>query len=64
MTRATTRLTLLTAAKRTMRGKVTKGSPSPFLASVDASLLDRGEGAGGAGARARRRDMPHQARLF
>ena len=41
-----------------------KTAPSPFLASVDASLLDRGEGAAGAGARARRRDLPHQARLF
>jgi superfamily I DNA/RNA helicase len=64
MTRATTRLVLLTAAERPIRGTVTKAAPSPFLASVDASLLDRGEGAGGAGARARRRDMPHQARLF
>jgi DNA helicase-2/ATP-dependent DNA helicase PcrA len=64
MTRATTRLALLTAAERPIRGTVTKTAPSPFLASVDASLLDRGEGAGGAGTRARRRDMPHQARLF
>jgi superfamily I DNA/RNA helicase len=64
MTRATTRLVLLTAAERPIRGTVTKTAPSPFLASVDASLLDRGEGAAGAGPRARRRDTPHQARLF
>ena len=64
MTRATTRLTLLTAAKRTLRGEVTECTPSPFLSSVDPALLDRGEGAAGAGPRARRRDMPHQARLF
>jgi superfamily I DNA/RNA helicase len=64
MTRATTRLVLLTAAERPIRGTVTKAAPSPFLASVDASLLDRGEGAAGAGPRARRRDTPHQARLF
>lgn len=64
MTRATTRLVLLTAAERPIRGTMTKTAPSPFLASVDASLLDRGEGAAGAGPRARRRDAPHQARLF
>jgi superfamily I DNA/RNA helicase len=64
MTRATTRLVLLTAAERAIRGTVTKTAPSPFLASVDASLLDRGEGAAGAGPRTRRRDTPHQARLF
>jgi DNA helicase II / ATP-dependent DNA helicase PcrA len=64
MTRATTRLVLLTAAERAIRGTMTKTAPSPFLASVDASLLDRGEGAAGAGPRARRRDTPHQARLF
>jgi superfamily I DNA/RNA helicase len=64
MTRATTRLVLLTAAERPIRGTVTKAAPSPFLASVDASLLDRGEGAGGAVTRARRRDTSQQARLF
>ena len=31
MTRATTRLTLLTAAKRTLRGELTECAPSPFL---------------------------------
>ncbi len=41
MTRATTRLTLLTAAQRTLRGEQTRTAPSPFLASVDPSLLDR-----------------------
>jgi len=64
MTRATTRLVLLTAAERPIRGTVTKAAPSPFLASVDAALLDRGEDASGGSARARRRDMPQQARLF
>ena len=44
MTRATTRLTLLTAAKRMVRGEVTECSPSPFLASVDRALLDRRDG--------------------
>ena len=40
MTRATTRLTLLTAAKRTLRGELTECAPSPFLSSVDPALLD------------------------
>ena len=62
MTRATTRLTLLTAAKRTLRGEVTECSPSPFLASIEPALLDRrgGEAQG----RARRRARPQQATLF
>ena len=62
MTRATTRLTLFTAAKRTLRGEVTACSPSPFLSSIDPALLDRrgGEGQG----RARRRARPQQATLF
>ena len=68
MTRATTRLILLTAAKRSVRGTVAKCSPSPFLASIDPALLDRRDGAAGAGARgaarARRRDKPRQVRLF
>ncbi len=55
MTRATTRLTLLTAAKRTLRGEVTQCSPSPFLSSIDPALLDRRDG-GAAARRARRRD--------
>src|SRR5262249_44786225 len=65
MTRATTRLVLLTAARRSVRGLVTECVPSPFLASVDPSLVDRGEEAAGAG-RARRRDRPQlrQASLF
>jgi DNA helicase-2/ATP-dependent DNA helicase PcrA len=41
MTRATTRLTLLTAAKRMVRGELAPGKPSPFLSSVDPALLDR-----------------------
>jgi DNA helicase-2/ATP-dependent DNA helicase PcrA len=62
MTRATTRLTLLTAAKRTLRGEVTEYSPSPFLSSIDLTLLDRRGGA--SGPRARRRDRPQQTTLF
>jgi DNA helicase-2/ATP-dependent DNA helicase PcrA len=60
MTRATTRLTLLTAAKRMMRGEVTACSPSPFLSSIDPALLDRRDG-GASGQRARRRDRAQQA---
>ena len=59
MTRATTRLTLLTAAKRTLRGEVTQCSPSPFLSSIDPALLDRRDG-GVSGQRARRRDRAAQ----
>jgi superfamily I DNA/RNA helicase len=62
MTRATTRLTLFTAAKRTLRGEVTECSPSPFLASVDQALLDRrgGEAQG----RGRRKARAQQTTLF
>jgi superfamily I DNA/RNA helicase len=60
MTRATTRLILLTAAKRSVRGTIVKCSPSPYLASIDPALLDRREGA----ARARRRDQAQQVKLF
>jgi DNA helicase-2/ATP-dependent DNA helicase PcrA len=63
MTRATTRLVLLTAAERPIRGTVTRCAPSPFLASVDPSLLDRGSGSA-AGGRAWRRDTPRQDTLF
>ena len=63
MTRATTRLTLLTAAKRMMRGEVTECSPSPFLSSIDPALLDRRDG-GVFGQRARRRDRAQQTTLF
>ena len=62
MTRATTRLTLLTAAKRMMRGEVTECSPSPFLSSIDPALLDRRDG-GASGQRARRRDRAQQTAL-
>ena len=61
MTRATTRLTLLTAAKRTLRGTVTQCAPSPFLSSIDPALLDR---RGGPAARPRRREAAKQATLF
>jgi superfamily I DNA/RNA helicase len=62
MTRATTRLTLFTAAKRTLRGQVTECSPSPFLASIDHALLDRrgGEAQG----RGRRKARAQQTTLF
>jgi DNA helicase II / ATP-dependent DNA helicase PcrA len=63
MTRATTRLTLLTAAKRTLRGEVTDCSPSPFLSSIDPALLDRRD-RGAAARRARRRDQAQQTALF
>jgi DNA helicase-2/ATP-dependent DNA helicase PcrA len=63
MTRATTRLTLLTAAKRMMRGAVTECSPSPFLSSIDPALLDRRD-AGASGQRGRRRDRAQQTALF
>jgi DNA helicase II / ATP-dependent DNA helicase PcrA len=63
MTRATTRLVLLTAVKRSLRGTVAECSPSPFLASIDPALLHRRGDAPGNG-RARRRDKPQQVRLF
>jgi DNA helicase II / ATP-dependent DNA helicase PcrA len=62
MTRATTRLTLLTAAKRTLRGELTACAPSPFLSSVDPVLLDRP--AGDARGRDRRRPRAQQVALF
>jgi len=62
MTRATTRLVLLTAAQRSVRGAATACAPSPFLASVDPALLDRRGGP--AGGRATRRDQAQQVRLF
>jgi len=64
MTRATTRLVLLTAAERSIRGSLTTCAPSPFLASIDPSLLDRGNGSSAANGRARRRDAPRQDTLF
>jgi hypothetical protein len=63
MTRATTRLVLLTAAERSIHGTVTKSPPSPFLASVDPALLDRAGDAQAPG-HARSRDKAQQARLF
>ncbi|HWG01521.1 MAG TPA: hypothetical protein VG164_06710 [Trebonia sp.] len=63
MTRATTKLTLLTAARRTIRGTAADCSPSPFLGSIDPALLDR-RGGGPPAARARRRDDNQQLRLI
>jgi superfamily I DNA/RNA helicase len=63
MTRATTRLTLLSAAKRSVRGEVTECSPSPFLSSLDPALLDR-RGGSASGQRTRRRDRAQQTTLF
>jgi DNA helicase II / ATP-dependent DNA helicase PcrA len=63
MTRATTRLTLLTAAKRSLRGEVTECSPSPFLSSLDPAVLDR-RGGSAFGQRTRRRDRAQQTTLF
>jgi DNA helicase-2/ATP-dependent DNA helicase PcrA len=62
MTRATTRLTLYTAAKRTLRGELTACTPSPFLASVDQALTDRR--GGDAQARTRKKPRAQQAALF
>jgi ATP-dependent DNA helicase UvrD/PcrA len=65
MTRATTRLVLLTAAERTIRGAAVRCSPSPFLASVDPALLDRRGGTASVpGGRGGRRDKGSQAKLF
>jgi superfamily I DNA/RNA helicase len=65
MTRATTRLVLLTAARRQVRGEMRECSPSPFLSSIDPALLERRDGlsAGAAGGRAQRRG-DQQSRLF
>ena len=62
MTRATTRLTLFTAAKRMLRGELTECSPSPFLSSIDHSLLDRNGGK--PQAPARRKPRAQQPTLF
>jgi DNA helicase II / ATP-dependent DNA helicase PcrA len=62
LTRATTRLTLLTAAKRTLRGEATECSPSPFLSSIDPAFLERHGGP--SGSRMRRRDRVQQPTLF
>jgi uncharacterized protein (TIGR00375 family) len=65
MTRATSRLVLLTAAERSIRGTVTACSPSPFLASVDQALLDRRDGpAQGRAARRGKAQQAQQAWLF
>jgi DNA helicase-2/ATP-dependent DNA helicase PcrA len=62
MTRATTRLALYTAAKRTLRGETRPCAPSPFLSCVDQALIDQRGGDGQA--RARRRPRAQQPTLF
>lgn len=62
MTRATTRLALYTAAKRTLRGETAPCAPSPFLSSVDQALVDRRGGDGQP--RGRRRPRAQQPTLF
>ena len=66
MSRATTKLVLLTAASRMVHGSAREGKPSPFLASVDPALLDSSGGGSGtaAGKRARRRDKGQQLTLL
>jgi len=63
MTRATTKLTLLTATHRTIHGERLDCSPSPFLASIDPALVER-RGSAGSGKRAKRRDQDQQFKLF
>jgi uncharacterized protein (TIGR00375 family) len=63
MTRATTRLTLYTAAKRMLRGELAECVPSPFLSSIDSALLDR-QGGGAPQARSRRKPSAQQPTLF
>jgi uncharacterized protein (TIGR00375 family) len=75
MTRATTRLILLTAGRRTVYGETKDYSPSPFLKSIDPALLDRidgdddrdtggGQGTAKRGKRAKRRDEGQQLTLL
>jgi len=61
MTRATTRLILLSAASRVLRGSVTECAPSPFLASIEPGLLDRHEESA---RRGKRRDGGQQLTLL
>jgi DNA helicase II / ATP-dependent DNA helicase PcrA len=61
MTRATTRLILTGASKRTFRGELREATPSPFLSSIDRSLLDT---AGDEQARRKRRPAAQQLTLL
>src|SRR5262249_1283284 len=63
MTRATTRLVLLTAAERSIRGTVTRCPPPPCPPPVAPPRPPRPGGPGGP-RRAHRRDKAQQARLF
>jgi DNA helicase II / ATP-dependent DNA helicase PcrA len=61
MTRATTRLVLTGADKRVLRGEGSEAKPSPFLSSVDRSLL---EGGGVSAETRRRRPVAQQLTLL
>jgi DNA helicase II / ATP-dependent DNA helicase PcrA len=62
MTRATTRLVLTSARTRTRSGRVLACAPSPFLADLDANLLERRSDP--AGSRARPAREARQLRLL
>jgi superfamily I DNA/RNA helicase/PHP family Zn ribbon phosphoesterase len=74
MTRATTKLVLLTAGRRTVFGQTRDSSPSPFLSSIDPALLDRTDGndvgrggargSAGSGGKKRARRREEQPTLF
>lgn len=64
MTRATAKLTLLTAARRTIRGQANDRVPSPFLASIDPALLDYRGGGAAPARRAGRHGIDRQCTLF
>jgi superfamily I DNA/RNA helicase len=61
MTRATTQLVLTGADKRVLRGEAGEARPSPFLSSIDRSLLD---GGGVAAGTRRRRPAAQQLTLL
>ncbi|HEX6454756.1 MAG TPA: UvrD-helicase domain-containing protein [Trebonia sp.] len=64
MTRATTKLVLLTAASRTVHGSTRESKPSPFLASIDPALLDRSGGGPAQAKRPKRHDQGQQLTLL
>jgi superfamily I DNA/RNA helicase len=64
MTRATTKLVLLTAVSRTVHGSTREAKPSPFLASIDPALLDQSGGGPAQAKRPKRRDQGQQLTLL